>query len=289
MASLARKLLQESESSSASSNASGNDNPAVSISDVKDMQEYEGKPVRKEFLDHGSSEVSAVVSESLSQSCDQKCSLNELPLAEEDDALERSSKVMDLGFSVRNRGDVKPIICKSNTPTGEPRSKTERSSPNFRESSDKGVEIGGFGVMKPCSSKDPMSVDPDRDAKSRSCRDHFPGASFSRQRNNTAKLGSSDDDENLSSCNKLSNKLRVYRPGTRIGDRRIRKLLTSKYWKTAPKLKDYEYSRSGKLVDCLSLTMWLNFTDLLVDMHVVALYRWWNEDFTSQEEKWLQP
>ncbi|CAK9181577.1 unnamed protein product [Ilex paraguariensis] len=54
--------------------------------------------------------------------------------------------------------------------------------------------------------------------------------------------GSRDDDENSFRCNESSTKKRALRPQTRIGYRRIRKMLTTKYWKVAPKLKDYEIS-----------------------------------------------
>ncbi|CAN1257491.1 Telomere repeat-binding protein 4 [Linum perenne] len=63
---------------------------------------------------------------------------------------------------------------------------------------------------------------------------------------NDIKLGvRDDDDENLFRFNKQSNRRKAFRPSSRIGDRRIRKLLSSKYWKSAPKLKDYEATRPG--------------------------------------------
>ncbi|MBA0813805.1 hypothetical protein Gohar_027627, partial [Gossypium harknessii] len=82
-----------------------------------------------------------------------------------------------------------------------------------------------------------------RDVKLPSRGDRIPNASFSRHRNDI-KLGSRDDDENFSRFNRLSYRFKASRPPTRIGDRRIRKLLTSKYWKVAPKLKDFEHSKA---------------------------------------------
>ncbi|PQQ06641.1 telomere repeat-binding protein 3-like [Prunus yedoensis var. nudiflora] len=56
LASLAGKLLQESESSSASSNASeGNSKPAFG-KDVKQERQDEHKPLKEECVDQGSSE-----------------------------------------------------------------------------------------------------------------------------------------------------------------------------------------------------------------------------------------
>ncbi|XP_024975245.1 telomere repeat-binding protein 5-like [Cynara cardunculus var. scolymus] len=49
-------------------------------------------------------------------------------------------------------------------------------------------------------------------------------------------LGVRDDDENSSGVTRVPNK--TFKPPPRIGDRRIRRLLASKYWKAAPKLND---------------------------------------------------
>lgn len=255
LASLAKKLLQESESSSASSNASGNDHVTIVKDAVKDSHHYECKPLKTEYLDQGTSEVSAVVSESASQICNQKCSMNEFPLAEDDEILERTSKIMDSGFSGENAGDLKYAICKSISANENIPSKVELEGgyPNFGESCyngmqnrfEKGLETKGLETGDPtelCVTYAAL-VNSEKDVKLPSCRDPFPFASFSRQRNDV-KLGVRDDDDNLVRNNKSSNKSKIYRPVTRIGDRRIRKLLTSRYWKVAPTLKDFELSRA---------------------------------------------
>ncbi|XP_031251219.1 telomere repeat-binding protein 4-like [Pistacia vera] len=261
LASLARKLLQESESSSASSNASGNDHTASGKDAVQDGCQFQDKPLKTDCLEQGSCEGSVVVSQSASQNCDQKCSLNEFPLAEDDDILERTSKVIDSGFSGNIGGDA---IYKSNIMNVNIPSKVEGGSPNFGESfyngmenvleqqlETKGMEKGGLNRAETCSSRDPTElrvtfpalINSDRDVKLPSCRNRVSNSLYSRHRN-ANKLGVRDDDDNLSRTSKISNKLKVYRPVTRIRDRRIRKLLTSKYWKTAPKLKDFELSRA---------------------------------------------
>ncbi|KAK2637484.1 hypothetical protein Ddye_032276 [Dipteronia dyeriana] len=267
LASLARQILQEeTESSSASSNASGNDHAVIGKDAVEDGRQYEDKPVKTECLDHGSCEVSAVVSESASLNCNQKCLLNEFPLVEEDDILERTLKTVGSNSSGKIGGDLKLEICKSNMLKGNFLSKAEGGSPNYREScfnsvenafeqlvETKAMETGGLNTATTRISKEPTELcmtfpaltDSDKDVKLPSCRDPVPNASFSRHRNDI-KLGIRDDDDNLPRFNKFSNKLKVYRPVTRIGDRRIRKLLTSKYWKSAPKLKDFEHPRTGK-------------------------------------------
>ncbi|PIA60356.1 hypothetical protein AQUCO_00300096v1 [Aquilegia coerulea] len=59
------------------------------------------------------------------------------------------------------------------------------------------------------------------------------------------KLVSKDDDENISGCTHPSiGNLKAFRPPLRIGDRRIRRLLASKYWKVAPKLNDRKLHKS---------------------------------------------
>lgn len=75
--------------------------------------------------------------------------------------------------------------------------------------------------------------------------DHFPCASLSPFRNNNVNVVSRDDDENSSECTQPS-ALKVARFPTRIGDRRIRKLLASKYRRAAIKAKDGDHSDTGK-------------------------------------------
>lgn len=262
---MAKKLLQESESSSASSNASGNDHVTIVKDAVKDGHHYECKPLKIEYLDQGTSEVSAVVSESASQICNQKCSVNEFPLVEDDEILERTSKTMDSGFSGKNAGDLKSAIFNSISANENRPSKVELEGgyPNVGESCyngmqnkfEEGLETKGLESGDPtelCVTYAAL-VNSEKDVKLPSCRDPVPFASFSRRRNDV-KLGVRDDDDNLVRNTKSSNVSKVYRPMSRIGDRRLRKLLTSRYWKVAPTLKDFELSRAGEQ------DQWLEFT-----------------------------
>ncbi|CAI0412005.1 unnamed protein product [Linum tenue] len=224
LASLAGKLLQESESSSASSNASdANDRPAISDGVVK-REQVETKPVKTECLDLGSCEESIFLPD-----------LNEIPLPAESDAiLERYSTVSNSDSSEKGNSDVKPI-------QGEKAPKLEGAPPVTVEPCDEkpengvgsqpladGMETRGLILDNACSSKDPM----------KSCLRN-PALKLG----NGVKLGIRDDDENFFRFNKLSSRRKAFRPSSRIGDRRIRKLLSSKYWKAAPKLKDYELTR----------------------------------------------
>ncbi|CAN1257493.1 Telomere repeat-binding protein 4 [Linum perenne] len=93
--------------------------------------------------------------------------------------------------------------------------------------------------------KNPALVNLDNNVKLMSHDISLPSASGLKH-GNDIKLGvRDDDDENLFRFNKQSNRRKAFRPSSRIGDRRIRKLLSSKYWKSAPKLKDYEATRPG--------------------------------------------
>ncbi|KAF2318809.1 hypothetical protein GH714_010885 [Hevea brasiliensis] len=112
------------------------------------------------------------------------------------------------------------------------------------------LETGGLTIDNTSNLKDPMDlcmkfpalINSENDVKLPSCRDPVPKASNLRLMNDS-KLGIRDDDDNFSRCNKPGTKPRAFRLPSRIGDRRIRKLLTSKYWKVAPKLKDCELSK----------------------------------------------
>ncbi|KAG8663045.1 hypothetical protein MANES_01G172100v8 [Manihot esculenta] len=57
-------------------------------------------------------------------------------------------------------------------------------------------------------------------------------------------VNSRDDDENSSGCTHPSTTKKFFRPAPRIGDRRIRKILASKYWKGAPRSNDATLSNT---------------------------------------------
>ncbi|CAI0443243.1 unnamed protein product [Linum tenue] len=258
LASLAGKLLQESESSSASSNASdAHDRPAISDGVVK-RERVETKPVKTECLDLGSCEESIFLPDYDSPSSDSRQSLKEIPPpAESDSILERSSTVSNADSSEKGNGDEKPIQCEKVL------AKVEGVSPVSVETCDAkpesglgrqpladGMETRGLILDNACSSKDPMKLSAKNPALVNSANtvkvlshgNSLPSASDLKH-GNDVKLGIRDDDENFFRFNKLSNRRKAFKPSSRIGDRRIRKLLSSKYWKAAPKLKDYELTK----------------------------------------------
>lgn len=261
LASIAGKLLQESESSASSNASEGNDQPSTSKDVVKREQQDEDKPFMAGWTNQGSCGDSSLASELASQNINLKCILKELSHAESDDVLERNSIINNSDCSQKVSGGVKSVICKSKTDFGNYSSKVEGDSPHFGESCDANVrneiqrqqEVEGlktegantFSSKQPMESclKSPAAIDSDSNVKLPLHQDPVPDACFSRHRNDIM-LGSRDDDENLSMCFKPSTKIKASKPPPRIADRRIRKLLNSKYWKVAPKLKDCEFSRS---------------------------------------------
>lgn len=266
LASIAGKLLRESESSASSNASEGIDLLACGKDAVKQEREFEDKPFKAEWLYQRNCGDSSFAFEMASQNISRKSSLKEFSHAESDDVLERTSFIKSFDCSQKTGGDVKSVICKSKSDSENYSSKVEGGSPQFGESSDANVnieaerrlEVVGLkneDANKPniCSSKvptelfleSPAAINSDSNVKLPLCQNSVPNACFPRLRNDT-KLVSRDDDENLSWCFKRSTKLKAFRPPTHIADRRIRKLLTSKYWKVAPKLKDCELPRSGK-------------------------------------------
>ncbi|KAF4365411.1 hypothetical protein F8388_012776 [Cannabis sativa] len=222
LASLAGKLLQESESSSACSNASEGNHRSFDEDVIKHERHAEDTLLKEECFDQGSSEESAFASEISSQNIGQKLLSKRFLHSERDVVSERTS----------NRADLVNVI------------------PTFHNCPPK-VETGTLSKANLCNSKDPMElqvefptmVNLENDVKLPSLREHVSNASFSKHRNDI-KLVGRDDDENCAGQNKSSTKVKAFRPSVRIGDRKIRKLLTSKYWKVAPKLRDCESFRS---------------------------------------------
>ncbi|XP_050384886.1 telomere repeat-binding protein 3-like [Argentina anserina] len=257
LASIAGKLLQESESSSASSHASKRNSQPAFDKDVKQEIQDEHKPLKDECLDQGCSEESVSL-ELTSKNIDRKCTRKEFLHAESDTALERASIITSCDSSKKVAGQTKSVIRSSKPTFLNHLGKLGRGSPGIGESSFnnigpkgcEGLDTGGCNRSNTCSSKDPMevhaeypaTVNGDNNVKLSLYRNLIPNASFSRHRNDI-ELGIRDDDEKFSRCNKFSTKVKVFRPPSRIGDRRIRKLLTSKYWKVAPKLRECDNSR----------------------------------------------
>ncbi|XP_010558799.1 PREDICTED: telomere repeat-binding protein 3-like [Tarenaya hassleriana] len=254
LASVAGKLLQENESSSASTDAfEGDDNNHNYLGkEIKQEHVDEYKPLKTQFPDQGKSDL-----KSREETTSEKCLLSKFPFCENNGILEQTS----VSDNDKAR-DLKAAECENKKGDGGFSSKFGGTvgetgavfvNTGFEEQGEAIDRLGGGGLTMAdmCHSKDtaksrvpfPESVHSDGDVKFPSCRNPVWNGSFARHGNHT-KLGRRDDDENFYRYYKLGSKFNLYRPPKRIGDRRIRKLLSSKYWNAVPNLKDYEHIRA---------------------------------------------
>ncbi|GAB4824420.1 hypothetical protein Ancab_007307 [Ancistrocladus abbreviatus] len=109
---------------------------------------------------------------------------------------------------------------------------------------DTGSDMCGSGDPKFFDRKPHALVSSDSGGKVSTCKDHYPCGSFSLCRDDVTVV-SRDDDENSSGCTQPSTTIKSTRSLSRIGDCRVRKLLASKYWRLAPKVKDGDLSDTG--------------------------------------------
>lgn len=252
LASLAGKLLQESESSASSNASEGNHHPAFSKCVVEKERCDEVKPSNEVGIHNGSCVESIFMTEVGSQKSGEK------PFAciKTDSVLECVS-AKDNSDSWENiKAGVKSKIFKwENKFVNHSNRLVE--VPEDQEAGNSAFE--GLSLENKVPSKDPLElcinspalVNSNSDVKSPLCRNQFPKAAFSGH-GNDIKLGFIDDDEKFIRCNKFGTKSKAFRPQQCISHRIIRKRLTSKSWKVAPKLKDYEHSRSDEGVKTLN-------------------------------------
>lgn len=260
LAAVAGKLLQESESSVSCTAAEGDEQLPLLKEGIK-KEPVEGKAVRSECLDQGSYTGSLFVPELAAPDCKLKLSLKELPNAESDSTLDHASVVTTCSGSLKKVGcDVKLEIPKGANAAGSIASKPKGCSPDCRKLCDASLENGAeklievvekqtghSTVVNSSTLKDPVEIRVNNHVlinSGSSVQMPFyvtpvPKASFPRHSKNV-NISTRDDDENSLRCNQLSTKRRAFRSQSHVGYRRIRKMLTSRYWKVAPKLKDCE-------------------------------------------------
>ncbi|KAL3523835.1 hypothetical protein ACH5RR_016669 [Cinchona calisaya] len=266
LAAVAGKLLQESESS-ASSNASEAKVQSFShIDAIKKERIEENKAFRSECLDQGSCVESAFIPELAVQEHNFKSTVEDHPHAENDSLLERTSIVTSSDFSKKVDCDLKLGICSNKNADGNFPCKVTGGSHILQDLCNGKTEnaaerkIGNqvkwteeLTVTNTASVKDPIEkrmnskqlINSDSSVQLSLYRDPVPRASFPKHRNHV-NVGIRDDDDNSFGCNKFSTKIRAFRPQGRNGYRRIRRMLKSKYWRVAPKLRDCEVSNTSE-------------------------------------------
>lgn len=266
LATLAGKLLLEGESSPSSTDmgSSGKDQYEASRSLLKEGILEENKHVSN-FSNQDCSDRNFIVSELVLQAP----SLNNCPkelahtqndtcsgptsaittseCSEKAGSAERlisdQSKVGHGSFT--GKADIELFGCRVSPGC---KSESERKRQIKVEPNDLKLSICARDVI--CNSEPPIAwdrkpsclVSSDESVKSLS-RDHIPSGSLPNSRENV-NLVTRDDDENSSGCTQPSTVNKAIRPSSRIGDRRIRKLLASKYWNVTPNSKDGEHFKT---------------------------------------------
>ncbi|KAJ8564973.1 hypothetical protein K7X08_001433 [Anisodus acutangulus] len=264
LAAVAGELLQESESSACSNAAVGKDELSDCRAVTKCEQLKEDKAVKSECLDQGSCVESAYIPEPAAQEQNLKYSLDKPNHIENNVCHKNTYAVLNSDFSKKDWSYTKLENCKEVNIDGKLYTKVEGGSSNLKDACDKKIQTGtqkqldddvkkteDLTVANSCSVKGPIEKHVNNNAAINSessvqfhwCRAvHRP--SFGKQRNNV-KLGIRDDDENSYGSYRHSTNIRAFRQTSRIGYRRMRKMLTSRHWKVAPQLKDYERSCSN--------------------------------------------
>ncbi|KAK9061162.1 hypothetical protein SSX86_018342 [Deinandra increscens subsp. villosa] len=245
LAAVAGQLLQESGSSVSSTGPDRKEQITFAEEDVKqDPFSVKIDPVTLDYLDQGCCGESEFVPEPSNVELKLEPSLKDLPQSDNDSALEHVSIVTTSDFLKKVGANVKREassdnnridgeLCDANMDTNETKVQTDAVKKLSED----------LTAVKSC----------DHHVLDKSCNnahlpfysDPAPSACFLRHRKNV-KIGIRDDDENYFSFNQHITKMRAFRLQSRAGYRRIRKMLTTtKHWKSAPKLKDYEPSNTN--------------------------------------------
>ncbi|GMP49336.1 hypothetical protein CsSME_00016356 [Camellia sinensis var. sinensis] len=262
LATVAGKLLLEGENSPSSGNAlTGKELCTIVKDSFKKEQKDEDNPSKAEPCDRGSCDRSFSFSELASHAPALRHSLKEFSHAHIDDCWGLASVITTSDCSEKVGSAEK---SKSKIQLGSSASKLEVASSGYQESCDftvgnenkKQIKIespktgNAINVTKAdiCSSDDlavrdrkpPILVSVNNRVKLPSCIDQIPSSSFPACQGDV-KLVIRDDDENSSGCSQPSTTTKTFRSPLCIGNRRIRKFFSSKYWKVTPKLKDEEH------------------------------------------------
>ncbi|XWS28821.1 hypothetical protein CRYUN_Cryun25bG0104400 [Craigia yunnanensis] len=270
LATVAGKLLLDKESIPASSNtSSAEDQPAVKKNIVKE-ERRDGDQTRKlETCNQDSTDREFFVSELVSQTNDPNYSSRKSRSLQNDahfgfasvittsDCSERFDAQKLMNGKIKNemgrlscKVETGSFVCETSGDCIKPESEIKGLTDEELDRADK-VSIAEVADTCPLEfpvvvdGKPPALVISDNSGKARSCGDHNPLSSFPAKRDDV-NVVSRDDDEKSSGCTHPSPIKKSFRPTPRIGDRRIRKILASKYWKVAPRLKDVTYSISDE-------------------------------------------
>lgn len=248
LAAVAGKLLQESESSASSNLEAHAGN--LKNENVKGLP-IDEQTLKSESIDHGSCAESSFMPETSIQEPDLSSKQTN-----NDSVLEHISAFASSDILKKLDCDSIQGTCQVNDADGDTNCKVGGSifvgnNINLRVEGQQGMHSGDDAntpnVKVPIGERvnSNMLIKPDNSVQLPLYRDPVPHTSLQKQWN-TVKLGIRDDDDNSFGCNKLSTKFRPFRPQPRTGHRRIRRMLTSKYRKMAPKQRSCELYNSSK-------------------------------------------
>ncbi|XP_021749541.1 telomere repeat-binding protein 3-like [Chenopodium quinoa] len=245
LATVAGKLLEESECSSASSSAAvGFDQCRIDKDVVVKKEPLDvDKTLGGEHDDQGSSEGSVFFSGLQRDSFKGKLEkVNEVTGMD-------ASPFASSACSEKVDSDSKLVTQKINSLFVKHSCKVDGSSPKCGESDDINIENGlirklytngGASGVNATANKSSAPTNSEENVNLTLGRGANPNAS-SLKEGNDVKINCKDNDEILSQCSKPNNIMKAFRSPACDEDN---KLLSSKYWKTAPKLKDYEPSNT---------------------------------------------
>ncbi|GKV32890.1 hypothetical protein SLEP1_g41456 [Rubroshorea leprosula] len=264
LATVAGKLFLEKENVPSSSNMPREEDKSTVLRDtVKEERQEEDQPLRVETCNQGSCDKKFFVSELVSQAQDQDYSSRDSPghqVVASVITTSDSSEGYGPGKLVNGKteNEMESLPCQVET---GPAADSGCGDGNLSDGEDKRLEnyeldktgkvstegTGLSHVEDPMvwKKRPPTLVSSNSSAKAPSCRDQNPHSSFPASQDDV-NVVNRDDDENSSGCTHPSTIKKSFRSTPHIGDRRIRKILASKYWKVAPKLKDFKLSSSDE-------------------------------------------
>lgn len=251
LAAVAGQLLQESEGSSSCNVAEGKVHFGTDKNGNQKGQSKHDKSLKLKNYDHRSWLESAFIPEISVQECSLFSNFKGLTRAENGSVVEHSS-VESSDSPNKVDCDIKLVISEEKNKDGVITSEIEGFNQKVGVKPEKKIEndtnkIADISTPNRSTVKDPsrefVNTDIPFNSESRVhlslYRDPIHGALL-RKHCNSVNLGIRDDDENSFWCNKFRTKFRSFQPHSYTEHHRIRKMVKSKYWKVAPKVKDYE-------------------------------------------------
>jgi len=246
---VAGKLLEESECSSASSSAAlGFKLHGISDCAIKNELQDVDKSLGREHDEQGSSEGSVSFSGRQRDICKRKLEAVRAAIGE------RASPFSSSACSDKADSNSKLAIQESDGEFVKPADKMggspvcgDSDETNLEKGINRQLDVNEDTTRDFTTTESPATINSKEKVKSPLCRDSNPNASFIKNKNGV-RVGCKDDDEILSNYSQPSSTMKAHKSSAHFGDRKIKQLLTSKCWKTAPKLKDYELSNRGELL-----------------------------------------